>query len=153
MENNLKMDRLRDRQNHSWDGMFYSGQRLDLLIVSISGAGIYVCLETLKYINDNHLYSSSLIKWAGGILLLSIISNFISQFLGHKSNLYDYLMCEAKLDAGDKISKKEQSEIDKYNYQSDCYDKATTILNYISAIFMSIGLTLLMSYFLIVHSC
>ena len=46
MENNLEMERIKDRQKLSAQGMFYSIQRMDLLIVSISGAGIYVCLET-----------------------------------------------------------------------------------------------------------
>ncbi|MDP3944970.1 MAG: hypothetical protein Q8Q51_03660 [Lutibacter sp.] len=149
MKNNLEMERIKDRQKLSAQGMFYSIQRMDLLIVSISGAGIYVCLETLKYINDNNLLSSNLIKWSGGILLFSIVVNFISQFLGHKSNYYDYLMCDTKLDAGEKVSQENQIIIDKYDYNSNCYDKATTIFNGASAFSMFVGLTLLMTYFVI----
>lgn len=148
MKIDLKMDRIKERQKLSALGMSYSIQRMDLLIVSISGAGIYVCLETLKYINDKALDTSDLIKWSGGVLLFAIIVNFISQFLGHRSNLNDYLMCEAKLDAGNKISKSEQSIIDRYDYKAECYDKATNIFNYASALAMFVGLILLLSYFL-----
>ena len=147
MKTKLSMDRLRDRQNRSWDGVFYSVQRIDLLIVSISGAGIYVCLETLKYLNKENLDTSLLIKISGGILLGAILINFISQILGKKSNLNDYLMCEVKLDSSEKISDKDKTDIEEYDRKAGYYDKATNIFNILSTVLMFIGLTLLLAYF------
>jgi len=149
MKNNYTMDRIKERQKLSAQGLNYSVQRMDLLIISISGAGVYVCLETLKYINDKQMEPSLIIKLAGVILLIAIILNFLSQFFGHRANVNDYLMCDAQLDAGEKISKKEQLEINNYDCKASFYDKATTYINYSSAIVMSIGLILLIIYFLI----
>ena len=61
-----------DRKKMSWEGWFYAIQRIDLLIIAISGTGIYVALETLKYINDNSLVDSGLIKYAGVFLLFAL---------------------------------------------------------------------------------
>ncbi|RKS42571.1 hypothetical protein BC962_3238 [Gillisia mitskevichiae] len=144
------MERIIERQKLSSQGLFYSVQRIDLLIVSISGAGIYLCLETLKYLKDNNLELGNLIKWSGGILLLAIIINFVSQFLGNKSNYYDYLYCGSILDAENNPDDAQQAEINKYDCISDVYDKFTTIFNYASAILMLSGLILLISYFLFI---
>ena len=144
------MERIKERQKLSSQGIFYSVQRIDLLIVSISGAGIYLCLETLKYLKVNNIELGILIKWSGGILLLAIIVNFISQFLGNKSNYYEYLYCESILESNNKPSDIQQAEISKYDCISDVYDKFTTIFNYASALLMLSGLILLISYFLFI---
>lgn len=47
------MEQIKDRQKLSSQGLQYSIQRMDVLIVSISGGGIYVCLETLKFIQEH----------------------------------------------------------------------------------------------------
>lgn len=150
METKLDMERIKERQKQSFQGMFYSIQRIDLLIVSISGAGIYVCLETLKYLSDKNLHLSDIIKVSGGLLLMAVIINFISQFLGHMANYKDYLYCEEIIEAGEKINKKEQSAIDKLDYEADCYSKWTVRTNYISSLCMFIGLISLISYFLFI---
>lgn len=144
------MKRIKDRQKLSWQGLFYSIQRIDLLIISISGAGIYVCLETLKYLKESSCHSSNLIKVSGFVLLLAIITNFISQFLGRSSNLKDYLMCEYQLDAGKKPTKKEKEKIDELDSQSERYNNWTGYFNYISASLMFSGLILLLIYFAII---
>jgi len=144
------MERIKERQKLSSQGIFYSVQRIDLLIVSISGAGIYLCLETLKYLKVNNIELGILIKWSGGILLLAIIVNFISQFLGNKSNYYEYLYCESILESDNEPSDIQQAEISKYDCISDVYDKFTTIFNYTSALLMLSGLVLLISYFLFI---
>lgn len=146
MENSLKMDRIRDRQNRSWDGMFYSSQRLDLLIVSISGAGIYVCLETIKYLSDKCQDVNVLISISGGLFLFGIITNFISQLANHRANYEDYLMCEYQLDNDE--SNNIKIELHKNNALK--FSKRTGTFNYISASFMGVGLLLLMIYFIFI---
>jgi hypothetical protein len=150
MENSLKMDRIRDRQNRSWDGMFYSNQRLDLLIVSISGAGIYVCLETIKYLSDKFQDINLLISISGGLFLFGIITNFISQIANYQSNYDGYLMCDYKLDNDENKSDFNEDKIKHHKSKSEKYSKRTGIFNYISAGFMLFGLFFMMFYFLFI---
>jgi len=137
-----------DRKKMSWEGWFYAIQRIDLLIIAISGTGIYVALETLKYINDNSLVDSGLIKYAGVFLLFAIIVNFLSQFSVKKANELDIEWCELNLDYK-KPSTEEQKKINKADNLSECYTTCTNWLNLISLILMFIGLGLIMFYFLI----
>jgi hypothetical protein len=72
----------------------YSVQRIDLLIISISGAGVYTCTEILKYIDGSKLLSSyekiigNPFEIAGTLFILTIVLNFISQWSAYKgSNL------------------------------------------------------------------
>lgn len=70
------MEDIKERKKLSWDSMFYSIQRIDLLIVAFCGGGIYICLETIKYFVEKQLVVDPLIKVTGGIFLLGIILNF-----------------------------------------------------------------------------
>ncbi len=142
------MSKAKDRQKLSWEGMFYSIQRIDLLIVSICGAGIYVCLETIKYLSDKSEDISLLVRISGGLFLFGIIVNFLSQIFGYKANQQDFLMCQTEIDAGNKISKSEQGEIDRYDKKSEMFSKFTDRFNYLSMGFMFVGLILIMWFFL-----
>ena len=137
------MNQSKERQKQSYQNMFYSLQRIDLLIISISGAGIYVCLETVKYLMDKDQDVNSLIKFSGGFFILSIIVNFLSQWFGFKTNEQDYLMCEAE------IKKKEQTVIDAYDKSSDFFTKWTNRMNAASMASMFIGLILISIFFFI----
>ena len=144
------MSKVKDRQKLAWEGLFYSIQRIDLLIVSISGAGIYVCLESIKYLSDDEIPIHYLVKISGLLFLFAITVNFFSQVYGKKSNEQDYLMCDAKIDAGDEISKSEQAEIDAYDQKADQYTKITNCLNSVSMYLMFGGLLSIMIYFLFI---
>lgn len=147
MKNTLTMDRIKERQKLSWQGVFYSIQRIDLLIVSISGAGIYVCLETLKYMHENSIYNNALIKISGFFFLVGIAFNFISQVYGRKSNYYDFLWCEEKLDCNNTPDEDQKIKIKELDYKSDFYSKKTDSLTNISIGLMFLGLIFLMVYF------
>lgn len=144
------MSRIKDRQKLSWEGMFYSIQRIDLLIVLISGAGIYVCLETIKYLSDKNLEINYIVKISGALFLFSIMINFLSQIFGYKSNEKDFLMCQTEIDAGKNISEKEKKEIKKYDKSSERYSILTNRFNYTSIFFMFGGLIVIMYYFLFI---
>jgi hypothetical protein len=141
------MERIKERQKLSAQGISYSIQRIDLLIISISGAGIYVCFETLKYLHDNNIDLHNLIKISGGVLLTGILVNFVSQFLGNKTNYYDYLYCEEIIESGDNPNKEQQNKIELLNNKSDRYNNWTVKLTNTSAVVMLIGLILLSVYF------
>ncbi|MFH4965744.1 hypothetical protein V8G69_12155 [Gaetbulibacter sp. M235] len=142
------MSKAKDRQKLSWEGMFYSIQRIDLLIVSICGAGIYVCLETIKYLSDKSQDISLLVRISGGLFLFGIIINFISQLFGYKANKEDFLMCQAEIDAGDKINEKEKAEIKEFDRKAEKFSNLTDKFNYVSMGLMFVGLILIMYYFL-----
>ena len=142
------MDRIKDTQKRSWEGLLYSAQRLDLLTVSISGAGIYVCLETIKYLRDSKLEIDCLIKLSSGLFLLAILANFISQIARNNSYSYEYRMCDKKLNNEVKFTEENKSKIIKLEELSKKADIITVIFNYISASLMVVGLSCIMAYFL-----
>lgn len=143
------MTDLNVRKKQSWDGMFYSIQRIDLLVISICGAGIYVCLETIKYLSTNKQECGLLIKLSGALFLIGIILNFLSQQFGYKANEQDYLMCETLLEGGDKISDEEKAEADKFDKKADFFSSLTTWFNYASMTVMFLGLILTLIFFTI----
>ncbi len=146
------MEKIKERKKQSWDGMFYSIQRIDLLIVTFCGGGIYVCLETIKYLIEKGLPCGILIKICGAVFLLGIILNFLSQHYGFRANEQDYLMCDAMIDACDnKLKKSKRKDLKniatKYDNQSEIYSNRTKRLNYCSMGAMFIGLVLILIYF------
>jgi len=144
------MEDLRIRQKMNWEAMFYSSQRIDILIIAICGSGIYVCLETLKYLKENNFELSIIIKISGIIFVIGIIINFISQFYGRKANEYDFLTSQLLIDNKGEICEKDEGEYNDYLNKSIKITKYTDFLNYSSAIFMSIGLILLIIYFVFI---
>lgn len=141
----MSLEKIKNRQRLTWEGMFYSIQRIDLLIVSFSAGGIYLCLELLKYLKENNSEESLLlVKISGSLFLLAIIVNFLSQSFGYLSNKMDYLMCEVEIDCeGKKLTKKDKKDIKEYDKKSEKYSKWTECLNYSSITFMFCGLILI----------
>ncbi|WP_163406992.1 hypothetical protein [Flavobacterium ajazii] len=149
-------------KKQSWDGMFYSIQRIDLLIISICGAGIYVCLETIKYIATTHnLCAETLyIKVSAGSFLGGIILNFVSQQYGYKANLQSYLMYDCEIEIEEKKALSETEDLivalekltdcrDDYDRKSEKFSNLTTRYNNISMFLMFVGLICTFIFFLI----
>lgn len=150
-------------KKQSWDSMFYSVQRMDLLIISISGAGIYVCLEAIKYMATNKDLCSDtcFIKISAGLFLVGIITNFFSQHYGYLANYNSYLMYECEVDVDDinsldEISADQQVRLTNLDCESREFEKKseklsnlTTNLNYFSMAFMFLGLIVIFLYFVI----
>jgi hypothetical protein len=146
------MEKIKERKKQAWDNMLYSSHRLDLLIVSFCGAGIYVCLEIIKYSAVNKLPCSILIKICGSAFLLAVALNFLSQQYGLKANQNDYLMSDAMLDAEDiKLNDIKKNllklEIKKFDDLSEKYSKRTNRFNTYSMIVLFIGLAIMLLYF------
>ena len=140
----MTKEEAKERKILSNEGMFYSMQRIDLLIISISGAGIYVCLEAIKYLTDKKIDISFLIKLSASFFLVAIFLNFLSQLSGFYSNKQDFLMCQAK------IQEEEEKKIVSYDKKSDKYDTYTKYFNLSSIGFMFLGLIFIMIYFLVI---
>jgi len=143
-----------ERLKQSHQGMFYSLQRIDLLIISICGAGIYVCFETLKYLTENDIEVSGVVKLASIFFVLGIILNFFSQIYGYSANEKDYLWCTTNLELqtkanNDKLFNKEPllALIKTYDDESEKYSKKTKNLNLFSIFTMFLGLITIIVYF------
>jgi len=141
----LRIQRLLKYQEQTVSQINYSVQRFDLLIISISGAGIYLMFETLKFLKTpaNHICSVNviLLKITGVLFMLAIIVNLISQLTGWHANSNEDKWINIE------IKKKNKEEFDRHQYKSlnkkvsslNCW---TDILNYASAFLMFLGIAL-----------
>lgn len=133
----------------AWEGWHYAVQRIDLLIISISGAGVYICLETLKYHHQNPLKYTQWIKAAGLLLVVSILVNLISQFTGKAANEYDLRMSQLKIECDEEKTDSKISNIAKLDTKSEIYSQYTDWLNMASFIIMVAGLSIVIGFFMI----
>lgn len=92
----------------------YSIQRIDLLLISISGAGVYAGWDVFKYVHEHNIVVSfSLLKWSAGLFLVTIIINFFSQFTSfHTNNNYETLTMQ---------------ELGFWNFTIDCMNKGCAL--------------------------
>lgn len=133
----------------AFQGWHYAIQRIDILIVSISGAGVYTCLETLKFSEiEKELSNTWLLKAAGFGFVLAIIVNFVSQFTGKIANEVDMVWTDKKLQKLEKNNQVDECEIDRLDRKADKYTIATNVLNMVSFIAMSISLIFLTYFFI-----
>jgi hypothetical protein len=147
---------IKGRQKIVWDSLFYTNQRMDLLIITISGAGIYTCGEVSKYFIEKKLPISNELKIAASLFVFSIIVNFISQWFASVTHNSDYCSIIYQLD--DEIDesipleerelflKKRKEQIDHYENRSDSFNKWTLRCNTTSIVLMFLGLILLLYY-------
>lgn len=153
------MTNSQEGKKQSWDGMFYSIQRIDLLIISICGAGIYVCLETIKYLISTKTECKCLylVKFSAFFFLMGIILNLISQQFGFKANQQSYLMYDCEIEIDEISAKINQEELmeklecdkDKYDKESERFSNLTTTLNYTSMVLMFLGLIFTFIFFIV----
>lgn len=141
------MKHLEEKQKRTWEALFYSNQRIDLLLITISGAGIYVCLEALKYFNEKNIPISPIIKCSAVLLLSAIILNFISQWFSFKTHFFDYQVDDLNI-ANENLKTKDKHVTTILEKKSDCYSYWTNFTSNTSIISMFIGLILLLVFFL-----
>jgi len=144
------MESIKNRQKICWENMSYSMQRIDLLIISISGAGIYFCLEAIKFLYENNITTNWSIKIAGPLFILAIILNVLSQRYGCKENEQEYLICQTKIDCENILSIDDLDEVAGYTKKSKLFKTVTNNLNITSLAAMFLGLLILVFYFLFI---
>jgi len=130
----------------------YSIQRIDLLIISVCSAGIYLSLEIMKYITESKSLNIGQInflnfrfKITGALFLLSIIVNFISQWTAYKGNFYSLDSTKKKIESAEYKTDNSQKikQIDSY---ANTYNEITNYTNLLSTILMLLGLLLMMIF-------
>ena len=137
----LRYNAWNEHLNNTRDRTNYSIRRMDLLIISISGAGIYIIFETLREFKKGKIEidNSVFIVLSGILFLLAITLNFVSQRTGYKANHNEesYTLLKLREIEGKTIDKCEQDSLDK---KVNRYNKITEALNICSIIFMFLGL-------------
>jgi hypothetical protein len=141
------MGKYEDRKNMAWEGWCYAAQRIDLLIISISGAAVYIILETLKFSKLNAVNNLGVLKISGVAFMISIIINLASQITGKIANDKDCKMCQEHIDANDNPSEGQKTKISDYDQQAAIYTKFTNWMNSTSLIALFIGLMSLIIFF------
>jgi hypothetical protein len=142
-----------DRHKMAFTGWQYSVHRIDLLIISISGAGLWLILETLKFSLGKQIAVELPNVWqlkaAGALFVIAIIINFISQFTGKKANYYDMIWCHYKIEYGESTTDPDEIKLINDNDQkAELFSKKTRLLNTLSMIGMLLGLSSVLIYFL-----
>ena len=132
-----KLNRHADSAKESAD---YSMGRIDLLIISVSGAGIYICLEILKYLKENDMDTPTIIfKLIGVLLTFAIILNFLSQWFSYYANTFNKKATD-KVIYDTENGSDSKKEIHIIDGKVICYSKYVRVANLWSTILMLIGL-------------
>lgn len=142
----LFIDRLINHQNKAKEGKFYAIQRIDLLVISVSGAGIYIVFEMIRFFKQAapqlQVVDLSLIKISGCLFVFAILVNFISQWTGFHANKQEDESTELAItkEKGDEIDEEKLKAIDE---NAKFYSKSTDALNIVSTISMLFGIIIL----------
>lgn len=150
-KNQLRYNAWNEHLNNTKERTNYSIRRIDLLIISISGGGIYVIFETLREFKTGNVQieNPNILLVSGLALLFAIMLNLFSQYTGYYSNNYEekYINLELSKIEGNKIDECEQENIDK---KVNFYNKLTDFFNTSSLLLMILGIILLawFNYFL-----
>ncbi|HMN07119.1 MAG TPA: hypothetical protein PKD45_15495 [Flavobacteriales bacterium] len=81
------LEQLKAYQASSRQREEYAKGRLDLLTITISGAGLYICLETLRFLQgDPAAMPAWPAKLAGVLFTLAMAINFLGQHAGARTN-------------------------------------------------------------------
>lgn len=131
---------------------FYSIKRIDVLIISISGACIYIVLETLKFLHTPEIIKLNLssctilLKISAISSVIAIAINFVSQISGYKANGYEAKYSREVINQlEDGVN--DENKLEAIDKKSELYNNITSIMNITSSIFMALGIVFLVLYF------
>jgi hypothetical protein len=124
---------IKETYKRSWEDHGTSQKRFDYLIVTVSGTGIYLSLELMKFLYENKLPITASLKLSGIFLAISIILNFFAQFFTF--NVFNSVLKLEQIDALD--LKKDKSIVLK---RIRIYNQLGQIFMFLSILFMMIGI-------------
>lgn len=143
----LKALRWRDNKERALSHKWYAIGRIDLLIISISGAGIYTAFELIKYYKEQqYINDLTWLKISAIFFTLAILTNFVSQFFGYYANNYEAVYNNNKFLSAIGESAKSEKELDEIDCYRKIYDNWVNRTNWISASCMGIGIIVLAVY-------
>jgi hypothetical protein len=147
-EQKFKLDRWIKHEERSLSNKWYAIGRIDLLIISISGGGLFVLFETFKFVREQKLEMNlSLIKCSAIFFASAIIVNFFSQIFGFYANKYEaeFANKSIKKETGDQI---DDLVFAKLDVKIDFLNPALSIANSVSVLAMFVGIVLVAIFYL-----
>ena len=147
-KDDFKLERWIRHEERSLGNKWYAIGRIDLLIISISGGGLYIVFETFKFVKEQKLcVSLDLLKWGAIFFTAAIIVNFISQVVGFYANKFEAVY------ANKKIKKETGEEVDDLTFATidvkiDFLNQSLNISNGVSVISMFVGIILIAIFYL-----
>lgn len=148
------VEALQKSRDKDFQSLFYSIQRLDILIISISGAGVYVVLETLKYRFEHFLFTGSyILKFSGALFVLAALINCFGQYTSYKAHQYSMRYYDICIETWKNEREKDENFIPNINNslkQKARYNALTKWGNLLSLLIMFAGLFLLIVLFFLI---
>lgn len=147
-ERSFKIERWIKHEERSLSNKWYAIGRIDLLIISISGGGLFVLFETFKFVVEQKLLMDvGLLKCAAICFATAIIVNFISQIFGFYANKYEatYANKSIKKETGQHI---EDLVFAKLDVKIEFLNQSLNILNGVSVVSMFVGIVLTAVFYL-----
>jgi hypothetical protein len=135
-------------ENKNWhkENIQFSERERDRILFVISGAGIYVCLEAIKFMHENVLTCGlNLIKASGIGFTLAVIALLTSHITAKQAGTYGYkseLNQETGLD-------EDLPYALKFKKISDTFNSLTSFLNKSAGVLIILSLVLTLTFFLI----
>lgn len=131
-----------DNKKLAWENVIATVDKMVAIKTGVSGAAIYVTLETMKFFHGKEIQEIVYIKYSGILALITIVAVFAMQYCSYKANYLTY-RSEVNLE----MKKKKKAE--KLECQSDIYNKVAIWLNIASTITVGLSLFLLIIFFFV----
>jgi hypothetical protein len=119
-------------------------------MITICGAGIYVCLETAKYSMDHGFSINWTLKVSAISLLISIIFNLISQWFSTKIQYNDFEICEYCISQDEENLELCMDEIKKREAKINAIEPKMILVEKCGFASLIIGLLLLIVFFIFI---
>lgn len=147
-----KLYKLQNWHKHQEDALerqLYSIKRMDVMVVSLSGACIYIVFQTLRFLNSpdgvNVVSSIWELKVAAIAAVLAIIVNFASQIFGSRANKNEALYADGTIKQIED-DEDDEDELKDFDNKASLYGKLTSQANFIAIVFMIIAIVFLVIY-------
>ncbi len=145
--NKFYLDRFINHKERSSNNVSYSIGRIDLMIISISGAGIYIIFETLRFLIENSIEMNlALIKLAGCSFAVAIVVNFASQWFAYWANKEEENWTEEIIREISKHPEFNQQLMDQHEATSSKLGRIVRILNVSATVAMLFGMVILVVF-------
>ena len=95
---NVMQDLLFQQRDHHLKTSSYANSRLDIVVVSLSSAGILLCIDLFSKIHKKEILANMyLIKLSLIMFSFSILFNLVSQYFSRKAHNMDEEYCENEI--------------------------------------------------------
>lgn len=131
------------RMPMAYQGWLYAKQRIDLLLISVCGAGVYVILELFKVSLHQPIQNLDMLKLDGLLFISAVILNFVAQFCSYKANAHDMIMSQCAIEDDESDSK-------KHDKLSERWTRIYNVAILLSIGAMLTGLGMLSYYFCVI---